>query len=181
MNTKIAFAFVLFTALATLAGPSTAQAPSKLEQGWAAYARGDYAKAIKLIQPSAEAGDPESQFMIGRIHQYGQGVPKDYAEAVKWYKPSAEAGLSYAQNNLGVMYKNGWGVKQDNVKAHLWFSLAIESYLDFEQMNVERARQNKLSVSEKMTPAEISEAQDLAEAFVPKPSPFGASTLLLAR
>ncbi|MGA9442588.1 MAG: tetratricopeptide repeat protein, partial [Methyloceanibacter sp.] len=67
----------------------------------------------KQTRPYAEQGDPEAQFMLGRMYQEGRGVIQDHAEAVKWYRLSADKGQPFAQNNLGVMYKNGWGVKQD--------------------------------------------------------------------
>ena len=54
-------------------------------------------------------------------------------------------------------------------------------YFDFEEMNLERARQNRLFVSKKMTPDEITAAQRLARDWVPKPCAQGTSTKLLAR
>ncbi len=168
-------------AVAVLATASTVSARSPMEQGWAAYERGDYQLAAELIRPYAEDGDPEAQFKLGRMYQEGQGVQKDHAEAAKWYRRSAEAGQPFAQNNLGVMYKNGRGVEQDNVQAYFWFSLAAKYYLEFEEMNLERARQNRQGVASKMTPEEISEAQDLVRRWSPTPYADGASAKLLHR
>ena len=179
MTLDIALPAVLAAAIAILVSAGTAHARSDMEQGWAAYERGDYAKAASLIRPYAEKGDPEAQFKLGRMYQQGQGVPKDHAEAVKWYRLSAEAGQPFAQNNLGVMYKNGWGVEQDYVKAYLWFNLAIGNYLEFEEMNLERARQNRQAVAAKMTPSEISAAQALAKDWAPNPYAHSASVKLL--
>lgn len=172
----------MLLAVAVILGTATdASARSELEKGWAAYARGDYALAAKQIRPYAEQGDPEAQFKLGRMYQEGQGVLKDHAQAVKWYRLSADRGQPFAQNNLGVMYKNGWGVNQDYVEAYVWFSLAMTYYFDFEEMNLERARQNRLFVSRRMTPDEIAAAQKLARDWVPKPYAQGASTKLLGR
>lgn len=96
-------------ALALLAGiyvldcVPIAAAGSQLKKGWAAYERGDYALAARLIRPFAEQGDPEAQYKLGRMHQTGQGVVQNYAEAVKWYRLSAEKSQPFGQNNLGVM------------------------------------------------------------------------------
>jgi uncharacterized protein len=166
-------------ALAVAVSASTTFARSEMEQGWAAYARGDYAQAAQIIRPFAEEGDPEAQFKLGRMYHHGQGVPKDNVQAVKWYTLSAEAGLPFAQNNLGVMYKNGWGVQQDYVKAYMWFDLAARYYFDFEEMNLERARQNKQDILANMTPAQIAQARALAENWAPKQSALGASTKLI--
>ena len=181
MGSIVRQTLVSLFAVALIATAAAAGARSPMEQGWAAYERGDYELAVELIRPYAEDGDPEAQFKLGRMYQEGQGVQKDHGEAAKWYRRSAEAGQPFAQNNLGVMYKHGRGVKQDNVQAYFWFSLASKYYLEFEEMNLERARQNRQGVASKMTPDEISEAQDLVRIWSPTPYADGASAKLLSR
>ena len=85
----------------------------------------------------------------------GEGVIQDYKEAVKWYTKAAEQGHASAQGNLGVMYANGEGVLQDNVYAHMWFNIASSN-------GSENNRKNRDVVAEKMTPAQLAEAQKLA-------------------
>ena len=148
---------------------TTAAAAASLEDGWAAYERGDYAMALRVMLPFAEQGDAEVQYKLGVMYDKGRGVPKDYAEAVKWYRLAAEQGQPSAQNNLGVMYKNGWGVPQDYVRAYQWFSLAASSFLESEEVNRDRALQNRDSVYARMTPAQLAEAQRLAREWTPKP------------
>jgi len=181
MITGRAIPLVFIAAIGLLSGVANATAGSTLEEGWAAYARGDYQMALKLIQPFAEQGDPEVQYKLGFMYQKGQGVVQDYGEAVKWYRLSAERGQPFAQNNLGVMYKNGWGIRQDYVQAYHWFSLAAEYYFEFEEMNLERALQNRQGVLTKMTPEQISTAQNLTRAWLPIPYSPGAPTKLIAR
>jgi Sel1 repeat len=84
-----------------------------LEDGNAAYQRGDIATALRLLQPLAEQGNAYAQFSLGVMYANGQGVTQDYKEAVEWYRRSAEQGFAIAQSNLGVMYANGRGVSQD--------------------------------------------------------------------
>ena len=85
-----------------------------------------------------------------------RGVPQDAAEAVQWYRLAAEQGLADAQYNLGVMYANGEGVPQDNVEAHMWLNLAASQFTGEQRERTVAARDR---VAERMTPADLSEAQ----------------------
>jgi TPR repeat protein len=46
-----------------------------------AHARGDYAKALRLIRPLANDGDASAQFNLGLMYTTGQGVQQDDAAA----------------------------------------------------------------------------------------------------
>ncbi len=85
----------------------------------------------------------------------------DYDTALKEWRPLAEQGDAHAQNNLGVMYFLGKGVPQDYVQAHLWYSLAAAQ-------GHEKARQARDRLAEKMTPAQVADAQRLAREWTPK-------------
>lgn len=54
--------------------------------GLAAYVRGDYAEAVRLIRPLAEQGNASAQYRLGFMYTTGQGVPRDLAEAKKWFR-----------------------------------------------------------------------------------------------
>jgi TPR repeat protein len=140
-----------------------AASAGSLEKGEAAYFRGDYAVAMEFMQPLAEQGDTHAQFLIGFMHEKGQGVSQDYAEAAKWYSLAAERGHAHAQNNLGVLYKNGRGVSKDYVQAYKWFNLAASGYLPAEAGHSERAVLNQESVASRMTSEQISEAKKLVQ------------------
>ena len=126
-----------------------------LADGWAAYAREDYATAIKLWRPLAAQGDAYAQAYLGPMYEQGQGVPQDYAEAVRWYKLAAAQGQAEAQSNLGLMYGKGQGVPQDYVRAHLWFNLAAAK-------GDSHGVKNRDIAAKKMTPQQIAEAQKMA-------------------
>lgn len=66
-------------------------------------------------------GDPEQQFILGRVYYEGQGVARDYEEAMKWFHRAADQGLAESQHMLGVMYDLGDGVPQDYSKATEWY------------------------------------------------------------
>jgi TPR repeat protein len=110
-------------ALALSAAPASA---GTVDDAVAAYNRGDYADAMRLIRPLAEQGDAKAQYNLGLMYDIGKGVPQDDAEAVKWYSKAAEQGNAWAQDNLGVMYAKGNGVPQDDVEAVKWYRKAAE-------------------------------------------------------
>ncbi len=126
----------------------------------------DYAEAVKWWRKAAEQGDASAQYDLANMYRDSQGVPQDYAEALKWDRKAAEQGYALAQNNLGVMYRMGKGVPQDYVQAHMWFNLAASKspWAGFHTIAVE----NRDDVAEKMTSAQISEAQKLAREWRPK-------------
>jgi TPR repeat protein len=85
----------------------------------------------------------------------------DWATAQRLMRPLAEQGDALAQFALGAMYDNGLGVPQDYVIAHMWFNLAAAGG----EIGAPKAR---AGVAEKMTPAQIAEAQELAREWKPK-------------
>jgi uncharacterized protein len=84
-------------------------AAGPFEDGAAAYKKGDYATALRLLGPLAEEGNVAAQFNLGLMYQLSQGVPQDDEAATSWYRKAAEQGLADAQYNLGFMYANGPG------------------------------------------------------------------------
>jgi TPR repeat protein len=72
-----------------------------------------------------------------------------------WYRKAAEQGHRKATLFLGIMYGEGRGVPQDYVRAHMWFSLSAAQGEQSAVKGLEMAEQ-------RMTPAQIDEAQKLA-------------------
>ncbi len=142
----------------SLAAPGLA---GPFEDGKAAYERGDYVTALRLMRPLAEQGQANAQFSIGVMYAIGKGVRQDYVEAVKWFRKASEQGDAIAQNSLGSMYMNGYGVSQDYVVAHKWFNLAAAR-------GNEPAEKNRGTVSIILTPSQIAKAQRLARKWKPK-------------
>ena len=136
------------------------------EDGLDAYHSGDYATALRLWRPLAEQGYAPAQNKLGFMHRKGRGVPRGFATAVKWFRLAAERGHARAQYNLGFSYENGGGVRQDFVQAHMWFSLAASRFLPGKDRD--RAAQGRDMLASLMTPAQISEAQNLAREWRPR-------------
>jgi hypothetical protein len=101
-------------------------APAGLQEGYVAYERGDYHKALREFMPLAIAGDLSAQFFVSSMYAEGQAVPQDYDEAVRWFRLAAEQGFAEAQYALGVMFAYGRGVPQDDAEAVRWFRPAAD-------------------------------------------------------
>ena len=138
--------------LLTLAAPAVAG----IDEGVAAFDRGDYATALQELRPLAEQGLARAEHQLGLMYFNGQGVPQNHTEAVKWYRKAAEQGYAKAQTYLGGMYGDGLGVPQDYVLSHLWANLAAAAG------GGERASDIRDLIAKQMTPDQIAEAQRLA-------------------
>jgi serine/threonine-protein kinase len=90
----------------------------------AAYEAKNYAGARELAEPCAKEGNPECQFIMGRLFDTGSAGPKDPGAAADWYRKAADAGLAKARYNLGGLYYRGEGVPKDPRAAAEWFSKA---------------------------------------------------------
>ena len=78
----------------------------------------------------------------------------------------AVQGCAEAQNVLGFMSGEGQGVPQDYVQTHMWYNLAASKHPLGEVRN--KAVKTRDILAEKMTPAQIAEAQKLAREWKPK-------------
>src|SRR5258708_12631960 len=65
-----------------------------------ANARGDYAKALRLIRPLANDGDAAAQFNLGLMYLTGHGVPQDDAARPRWLRKAPRQGSFLPQSNL---------------------------------------------------------------------------------
>jgi TPR repeat protein len=120
----------------------------------------DYVEAVKLSRLAAEQGLAAAQYNLAYAYANGQGVPQDYVEAVKWSRLAADQGSPTAQYYLGVAYGNGQGVPKDLVQSYKWFEVAAaHGYKD--------ALQGRQAAAERMTSAQITEAQTLAREWKP--------------
>ena len=77
-------------------------------------------KSFELYEESAQQGDADAQYYLGRMYVKGRSVQQDDVKAFEWFEKSAQQGHVFAQYNLGAMYDEGRGVQQDDVKAFEW-------------------------------------------------------------
>jgi TPR repeat protein len=107
--------------------PSAQAQADKLEDGKAAYARGDMQTAYKLLRPLADNGNAEAEYEVGLMYETGAvGGSFDLAEALKWYRKAANHNSADAQSRTGFLYANGRGVKQDYTEALKWYRMAAD-------------------------------------------------------
>src|SRR5215218_2914966 len=125
-----------------------------------AYERKDMATAVRLWKVWAEKGNAEARTLLGAMYWSGEGVPRDHVEAARLYLLAAKQGYARAQNDIGFMLGFGEGIPpHDDVEAYKWLSLGIAGYTTKNQDRLEQARQDLATLSKRMSPAQISEAQ----------------------
>lgn len=117
------FALVVFCAGCATTGVNYREVMhDQYVQGEQAYDYGDYAKAMSLLMPAAEAGNPNAQYLTAIMYDFGRGVPTNHEKANEWYLRAAEQGQDDAQYNLAISYKIGEGIEQDDNMAVYWLS-----------------------------------------------------------
>ena len=94
------------------------------------------AQELADLRASAEAGDTDTQVLLGTMYYIGDGVPQDFAEAVAWFRKAAEQGDAEALHNIGVSYSKGRGVPQDDIEAVAWYRRAAEQGLADAQFTI---------------------------------------------
>jgi TPR repeat protein len=161
----------IFVALLVFAVPAGAQSlEERMKSAAGAYERKDFATAIAVWRPLAEAGNAEAQTLLGAMYWSGEGVARDHKEAAKWYLRAADKGYARAQNDIGFMYGFGEGVPpKDNVQAYKWLSLAVRNYTAKNQDRLDQATKDLAAVRARMTPAQIADAERQIRDFRPIP------------
>jgi len=180
---------IMFLIISACAAIELTVDPSKVKQAE------DEATANEL-RKSAEGGDAAAQNKLGLLYYEGKGVPQNYQRAKQWFEEGAKQGHARAQTNLGtlylqgegapqsdqmalfwlsqaaeqrdalafarlgLMYARGRGVLRDSIQAHMWYNLSA-AYGD------NRSVEARDALAQRMTPAQIAEAQRLAREWKP--------------
>ncbi|MDA0785014.1 MAG: tetratricopeptide repeat protein [Proteobacteria bacterium] len=124
------------------------------QTGVDAYARRDYATALREWTPLADQGYAGAQRSLGEMYRQGNGVRQNDKTAAWLFRLAAEQGDVGAQVKLGEMYADGKGVPRDYVYAYLWTSIAASS-LDRAAIKIRDKIAGRLSA------AQIEKAQEL--------------------
>ncbi|WP_417513412.1 tetratricopeptide repeat protein [Minwuia sp.] len=82
--------------------PLAAQAQT-VDPGRAAFATGDFERALEIWTELAEEGDLHAQFNVGLLHDEGLGTAPDRDEARRWWRMAADQGLSEADHALALL------------------------------------------------------------------------------
>lgn len=134
------------------------------------YARGDgvqqdYKVAAKWLEMAANKGDMDAQAALGVMYQKGQGVQQDNNIAASLYKRAALQGDKMSQYNLASIYANGRGSMRNDKEAFFWVTLASVENTEAQVIAL------RDTLAARLTPAEISDAQQRASLWVPEKKP----------
>jgi TPR repeat protein len=66
----------------------------------------DYAAAMRWYLKASADGDVKANWNIGRLYEFGFGVPKDLETAKGWYQKAADKGDLQAQDSLANLGRN---------------------------------------------------------------------------
>src|SRR5215207_301118 len=95
----------LFSVLVAVSAVANAQS---VRTGIEAWQRADYAAAVGIWRPLAEAGDADAAFNLGQAYRLGRGVPLNLPAAQTWFERAARDGHLDAQTTLGLLlFNNG--------------------------------------------------------------------------
>jgi hypothetical protein len=110
---------IVAIAAALISAPLSAQS---VEQGIDAWRQGDFANAVAIWRPLAEAGDADAQFNLGQAYRLGRGLPTNVAESKAWFERAAAQGHVDAETTLGLLlFQTG-----DQAAGLKWLKVAAE-------------------------------------------------------
>lgn len=113
----ISIIWLLFTAAPALG--------DVIQDGDAAWNKGDYPTAFAKFNEAALQGDARARWQLGMMYELGLGVKQDPNAAYAWFKMSAEQGNTLGENSLGDAYAGGLGIAQDWASAVHWYELSV--------------------------------------------------------
>jgi TPR repeat protein len=100
-----------------MAALCSAAGAAEVDVGSSAYARGDYARALKEWLPLAERGDAAAQLHVGQMLRDRQGVRwRDFEGAAAWFRRAAAQGSGEAAYALGRLHYEGFLVPRDTAE-----------------------------------------------------------------
>ncbi|RUS23331.1 hypothetical protein BC937DRAFT_87342 [Endogone sp. FLAS-F59071] len=125
-------------------------AKAGLDDGWTTIGRmyraglgvkQDHVKAIEYFRKGAQAGNAQSNYMLGVYYSSGMGLPdkqSNHELAFKYFQSAAIRGLPEAQYNLGMCYLQGHGVAQSPAHAAQYLGMAALQGFQLAEANLAR-------------------------------------------
>ena len=113
---------------------------------------------VSKLRITAQQGDAVSLRELGHAYRSGRGTVYDIEEAIEWYERAAVSGDVNSQYILGLLYDSGPEIENDRIAALKWYSIAEPNSL--------AAKSQKRDLQEKMTTAQITEAERLASEWL---------------
>jgi TPR repeat protein len=82
---------------------------------------------IAWFNASAQKGNIEAEYQLGRLYALGKKVPQNDGKAWFWFKKAADKNHQDAQSYLAWMSMLGLGMRENKDEAISWFMLANQS------------------------------------------------------
>ncbi|MDP7100643.1 MAG: tetratricopeptide repeat protein [Rhodospirillales bacterium] len=124
----------------------------------------DFGIATKWFELGADGSKPRVKFRIGKRFRDGERAPQNFKIAFRLFLCSAEMGVPEAQYELADMYLDGLGVPPNSVEAYKWLIIAAASDPNVEGRSfIEGATKARNELMKKMSPKEITKAQERAQ------------------
>ncbi|MGE3142568.1 MAG: tetratricopeptide repeat protein [Hyphomonadaceae bacterium] len=86
----------------------------------------DGEEARRFARLAADQGYFPAQYLLGWMHEHGEGAPQDYPLAMQWYIRASEGGSRDALRAIGALYEQGLGVAQDYARARALYARASD-------------------------------------------------------
>ena len=157
--TFVLAALSLAMAFGSAAPAARAEAAQGVDTTMQSYLHGDYAAALKGLEPLARDGFAAAEFRLGQMYDNGLGVEQSYARAARWYRRAAEQGYGPAEERLGQLYAAGSGVPHSAERAYFWLDQAAAHASGAHQAMIEDERYHALL---QLPPAERLRASEAA-------------------
>ena len=110
-------------------------------------------KALDCFYTSAELGNVDAQYMLGKIYEEGNIVAIDYTESYKWYHRAADGKKMEAEYALGYFYEHGKGISVNFEKASKWYSLSSEQGYSLAKFNLGRLYEKGIGIKQDINKA----------------------------
>lgn len=131
VHMRAVLGFLLAIGLAGTAGSAAAVGVFErtgVDQGIAAFKKGNYSYARTWFSAPEAADDPRAWYYLGRLYQEGLGgFVVDLKRAERLYHQSAEKGIPEAMLALADLYSRGGGVPPNFAVARVWHERAANT------------------------------------------------------
>ena len=163
------------------------------------YVEGHYDDAFSRLLKLAQAGDHRAQYDVAMMYVQGIGTKKDLEVGFGWMIEAAKTGNLGAMNELGAIYESGVGAQRNLPVAFQWYRMAAGADDSIGQFNVANmyargigvpadivrawafyqragangiltARERASYLAEKMSAAQLAEAEALAKRLAENPA-----------
>lgn len=90
----------------------------------------DWAKAIEMLQLSANQGNADAQWELGLMYEFANHLDADPARALGLYRSSADAGSPIGLYMLAHCYQHGIVVDEDHLISDSLYSQSVSQLLE---------------------------------------------------